>query len=194
MHRMPPVRRGMPGRLDPRHVGLGRPGPRMALRIAHCRRFRGRHRAGDAGRTLAERHRSARIPQALQGDQLSRLPAFPEPGAPVFRRRVSVLDLLPRFRYVSVNHCIARHMRVLFFILFPLLAASAGAFAQATGNPLPLIADTTGMETAWDVVKDPMADPLPADPYLAEQIKLGFQIFRNTPLYAPALTGNKVSC
>jgi thiosulfate dehydrogenase len=85
-------------------------------------------------------------------------------------------------------------MRVLFTLLILSFAWRPAAYAQTAPASLPLIPDTTGMETAWDVVRDPFVDSLPADRHLADQIRRGFEIFRNTPLYAPSLTGNKVSC
>ena len=58
----------------------------------------------------------------------------------------------------------------------------------------PLISAQTGMETAWDIPKSPLADSLPRDQHLAAQILLGYRIFKNTPLEARRFTGNKLSC
>ncbi len=59
----------------------------------------------------------------------------------------------------------------------------------------PLIAATTGMETAWDIPKSPLTDSLlPADKHLAEQIKLGYEYFTNTPRSVKQFSGNKLSC
>ena len=58
----------------------------------------------------------------------------------------------------------------------------------------PLISSQTGMETAWDLPKNPFIDSLPQDKHLAEQIVLGYRIFSNTPKEAPRYTGNKLSC
>lgn len=58
----------------------------------------------------------------------------------------------------------------------------------------PLISARTGMETAWDLPKNPLVDSLPPDKHLAGQIVLGYRIFANTPREAPRFTGNALSC
>ena len=58
----------------------------------------------------------------------------------------------------------------------------------------PLISARTGMETAWDLPRNPLLDSLPADKHLAGQIVLGYNIFTRTPLEAPRFTGNAMSC
>jgi thiosulfate dehydrogenase len=57
----------------------------------------------------------------------------------------------------------------------------------------PLIADTTGMETAWDVPKNPMRDSLMMEKRLADQIRYGFRLFTDTPKES-RLAVNKLSC
>jgi thiosulfate dehydrogenase len=58
----------------------------------------------------------------------------------------------------------------------------------------PLISSRTGMETAWDLPKNPLLDSLPTDSHLAGQIVRGYRIFTNTPRGAPRFTGNALSC
>jgi len=58
----------------------------------------------------------------------------------------------------------------------------------------PLISARTGMETAWDLPRNPLADSLPPDKHLAAQIVRGFRIFMHTPRAAPRFTGNALSC
>jgi len=43
-------------------------------------------------------------------------------------------------------------------------------------------------------LKDPERDPLPADPRRAEQIRLGYRIFLDTPRHAPGFAGAALSC
>jgi thiosulfate dehydrogenase len=50
------------------------------------------------------------------------------------------------------------------------------------------------MVTAWHVPSDPTADKTLGDTPLARQIRLGYQIFTDTPKHAPAFTGGTVSC
>jgi thiosulfate dehydrogenase len=57
----------------------------------------------------------------------------------------------------------------------------------------PLIADTTGMETAWDIPKDPGRDSLKMDKNLAEQIRNGFRLFTDTPRES-RFAANGLSC
>lgn len=58
----------------------------------------------------------------------------------------------------------------------------------------PLISSKTGMETAWDLPKNPLTDPLPPDTSLARRIISGYRIFTDTPRKARRLTGNSLSC
>lgn len=66
--------------------------------------------------------------------------------------------------------------------------------AAQTGEALPLIPAGATLERVRDLVKDPNRDPLPKDEKLAEQVKLGYRIFMNTPKYAPRYSGNDLSC
>ncbi|MFI5253290.1 MAG: c-type cytochrome [Bacteroidota bacterium] len=56
-----------------------------------------------------------------------------------------------------------------------------------------LIPDTTGMETAWDIPKNPLTDSLAVEKNLAGQIKLGFRLFTQTPQES-RFASNKLSC
>jgi thiosulfate dehydrogenase len=57
----------------------------------------------------------------------------------------------------------------------------------------PLIPASTTMVTAWQVPQDPTRDAA-LDSKLADQIKLGYRIFVDTPHEAPRLTGGNVAC
>lgn len=77
-----------------------------------------------------------------------------------------------------------------------LIAAAAVASTCARANPAKpaLVAASTTMVTAWQVPLDPTEDKtLDASP-LAEQIRLGFRIFMNTPRHAPQFVGGTMSC
>lgn len=50
------------------------------------------------------------------------------------------------------------------------------------------------MVTAWQVPLDPTKDPTLTDPRLADQIRLGYRIFTDTPHEAARFTGGTVSC
>jgi len=59
----------------------------------------------------------------------------------------------------------------------------------------PLISSATGMESAWDIPKNPLSDSLLLrDQRLAEQIRLGYEYFSKTPAAAPRLSGNAMTC
>lgn len=58
----------------------------------------------------------------------------------------------------------------------------------------PLISSSTAMETAWDLVRNPLVDSIPGDPDSAALVRRGFLVFTQTKKYAPALTGNDLSC
>ena len=78
------------------------------------------------------------------------------------------------------------------------------AASTATGTPVippisyalagPLVPATTTMVTAWDVPANPLTDDRVAKSPRAEQIRLGYRIFTNTPREAPAFTHGNVSC
>jgi thiosulfate dehydrogenase len=74
-----------------------------------------------------------------------------------------------------------------------MLTAGATGCARATPPPA-LVAASTTMVTAWQIPHDPLTDPALTDPRLGQQVKWGYQIFTDTPRYAPHLTGGKVSC
>jgi thiosulfate dehydrogenase len=57
----------------------------------------------------------------------------------------------------------------------------------------PLIPASTTMVTAWQIPQDPTRDAA-LDSKLADQIKLGYRIFVDTPHEAPGLTGGRVAC
>jgi thiosulfate dehydrogenase len=61
-------------------------------------------------------------------------------------------------------------------------------------DSLPLIPRTARADRVNDLVRDPFKDPLPDNPYLAEQIKLGFHFVRETGKYAGKYVGNKMAC
>lgn len=75
----------------------------------------------------------------------------------------------------------------------PGAAAPAPPAAGEARAPRLIPADAT-LGRARELVRDPERDPLPADARLAAQIKLGYQIFMNTPKYAPQYSGNDLSC
>ncbi len=71
---------------------------------------------------------------------------------------------------------------------------SATPSPPATSNGTPLIPAKDGVARAREYIKDPNRDPLPQDPQLAEQIRLGFRIFTETRRYAPQYVGNDLTC
>jgi len=84
-------------------------------------------------------------------------------------------------------------VRATFFIAPALIARTAGACALPAERS-PLISSKTTMVTAWQVPLNPMEDKtLEASP-LTEQIRLGYQIFTDTPRHAARFTGGRVSC
>ena len=58
----------------------------------------------------------------------------------------------------------------------------------------PLIAARTTMVTAWEFPRNPLTDATLDDSKLANEIRLGFRIFTNTPGEASRFTPSKVSC
>jgi thiosulfate dehydrogenase len=58
----------------------------------------------------------------------------------------------------------------------------------------PLIPARMTMATAWDVPRNPLADPTLDDSTLSKEIRWGYQIFTNTPGEAGRLTPSHVSC
>lgn len=58
----------------------------------------------------------------------------------------------------------------------------------------PIVSCLTAMETAWDLVRNPLEDSIAGGPELADRIRQGFRIFLQTPKYAPSFSGNALSC
>jgi thiosulfate dehydrogenase len=77
-------------------------------------------------------------------------------------------------------------------IVATLLAVTAVSCAKPA-PPSPLIPASTTMVTAWQIPQDPTRDAA-LDSKLADQIKLGYRIFVDTPHEAPGLTGGRVAC
>ena len=96
-----------------------------------------------------------------------------------------------------------RATRAALTLILGLTACSPGGGSTGDGIPpaapaakaaLPLIPAGAGIERVNDLVKDPARDPLPADPRMAEAVKLGLEIFRRTPELARAYVGNRMTC
>ncbi|MSO45925.1 MAG: c-type cytochrome [Acidobacteria bacterium] len=93
-----------------------------------------------------------------------------------------------------------------------LVVAAAGAFfggAACSGLPNgparqpralpytlngPLVPARMTMVTAWDVPDDPLTDAALGDSRLANEIRLGYRIFTNTPAEAERFTPSRMSC
>ena len=58
----------------------------------------------------------------------------------------------------------------------------------------PLISSTTTMVTAWEYPNDPLTDPTLGNSRVADQIRLGFRIFTNTPAEAAEFMHGQMSC
>lgn len=58
----------------------------------------------------------------------------------------------------------------------------------------PLVSSATAMETAWDLVRNPLDSLIIGSPESAELIRRGFRIFIQTPAYAPGFSGNGMAC
>lgn len=58
----------------------------------------------------------------------------------------------------------------------------------------PLISASTAMETAWDLVRNPLEEEITGGPERERLVRLGFRTFIQTPQYAPAYSGNELSC
>jgi thiosulfate dehydrogenase len=81
--------------------------------------------------------------------------------------------------------------------------APAGAFGQGDAGPglaaspppgarlVPASAPIAEIDTR---VRDPDRDPLPADPGQAEEVRRGYQLFRETSTLAPGSVGSALSC
>lgn len=86
-----------------------------------------------------------------------------------------------------------------FFLLFTVITQAFGQADSTSGHrdstlARVLIPAYETMATAWDYPRNPFSDSLPSNPHLAEQIKLGFRIFTETPEQASRVTGNAISC
>lgn len=57
-----------------------------------------------------------------------------------------------------------------------------------------LIAASTTMVTAWQVPLNPLEDKTLDSSPLGQQVRLGYQIFTDTPRHAPKFAGGSVSC
>lgn len=70
---------------------------------------------------------------------------------------------------------------------------SAGTAAPAT-RAEPLVPSSAGLDRVGVLALDPARDSLPADPHLAEQVRLGYQLVRETKRFAGPYVGNGLSC
>ncbi|HEY7290097.1 MAG TPA: c-type cytochrome [Vicinamibacterales bacterium] len=77
-------------------------------------------------------------------------------------------------------------------ILMAVLALSCGR--RTAKADLPLVPASTTMVTAWQIPRNPLDDHSLDSSPLAAQIRLGYQLFTNTPTHAPTFTGGTVSC
>ncbi len=57
-----------------------------------------------------------------------------------------------------------------------------------------LVSSATAMETAWDLVRNPLEADIPGDAADVARIRRGFRLFIQTPQYAPMLSGNEMAC
>jgi thiosulfate dehydrogenase len=57
-----------------------------------------------------------------------------------------------------------------------------------------LVSCGTAMETAWDLVRNPLADSIQGDPAKTALVRRGFRIFLQTGKYAGRFTGNDLTC
>ncbi|HEX6694768.1 MAG TPA: hypothetical protein VF035_08745, partial [Longimicrobiales bacterium] len=73
-------------------------------------------------------------------------------------------------------------------------AADSNATASTRSAAYPLIPAAAGIERVNDLVHDPVRDSVTGDARVAAMVRRGYDIFRNTPTAAPALTGNGLSC
>jgi thiosulfate dehydrogenase len=98
-----------------------------------------------------------------------------------------ILLLLPAFLLgaCSVEHPKRAHADTL-----------GGPVAETRGREgaIPLIPASARIDRVAEVVKDPMKDSLPEDKHVAEQIRLGYDIVRETRKYAGKYVGNELDC
>jgi len=99
---------------------------------------------------------------------------------------------MPRFELLIVT------------LIFTLLVASGVTLAQtdetvfypyedSTGTA-NLVSSHTAMETAWDLVRNPLESDIQADSENVARIRRGFRVFIQTPGYAPEISGNRMAC
>src|SRR5271169_3742360 len=69
----------------------------------------------------------------------------------------------------------------------------SGGDRNAIAAPF-LISASTGMETAWDIPREPRSNFASQDTLLAHRIRRGFEIFLDTPHKAKRFTRNFLSC
>ena len=84
------------------------------------------------------------------------------------------------------------------WILLAMLAA-AGCSPDPLSPELgkltgPLISSETTMVTAWEYPNNPLTDPTLGNSRVADQIRLGFRIFTETPVEAAGLMHGQMSC
>jgi thiosulfate dehydrogenase len=72
--------------------------------------------------------------------------------------------------------------------------AAAPRPATTPESKMPLLPANANISTASQLVRDPNRDPLPANKQEADAIKLGYQIFTDTPQYARQYVGGEMSC
>lgn len=72
-------------------------------------------------------------------------------------------------------------------------ASSADAVPAAAAAPTLIPADAR-LERVGELARDPHRDPLPADPKVADAIRLGFDLVRNTYELMPEYVGNRLTC
>lgn len=91
------------------------------------------------------------------------------------------------------------HSRHVVFLSLTLLAA--GCSTEPSGPPAlryklngPLIPARMTMVTAWDFPRNPLTDATLDDSKLSKEIRLGYEIFTNTPQNASRFTPGRMSC
>jgi thiosulfate dehydrogenase len=94
------------------------------------------------------------------------------------------------------SHRAARTCLLVFTVLVSAPALNCGkpSAGGADSTRAPLIGATAALDHVNDLVMDPVRDTLPEDPHVAEMVRRGFDIMRDTRRYAPAYAGNDLSC
>lgn len=75
-----------------------------------------------------------------------------------------------------------------------LLAAGCRPEGPAAPPAAPLVPDDAPLVYVDSLPWDPAVRPLPEDPALAEQVRYGLRLMRETPALAPAYVGNALTC